>query len=101
MNVVAFPLERLGGDVLREILRGGSDTALAAGIPVVGGHSIDDAEPKYGLSVAGTVHPDELITNAGARDGDVLVLTKPLGMGAVVTARRRGRRDDELLARAV
>jgi selenide,water dikinase len=101
MNVVAFPLERLGGDVLREILRGGADVAALAGAPIVGGHSIDDPEPKYGLSVTGTVHPDELITNAGARPGDVLVLTKPLGVGAVVTARKRGVRDDALLADAV
>jgi selenide,water dikinase len=101
MNVVAFPLERLGGDVLREILRGGADVALAAGAPIVGGHSIDDPEPKYGLSVTGTVHPDELVTNAGARPGDALVLTKPLGVGAVVTARKRGLRDDALLAEAV
>ena len=101
MNVVAFPLERLGGDVLREILRGGGDVALEAGVALAGGHSIDDPEPKYGLAVTGTVHPDELITNAGARAGDALVLTKPLGVGAVATARKRGLRDDELLARAV
>jgi selenide,water dikinase len=101
MNVVAFPLERLGGDVLREILRGGADVALLAGAPIVGGHSIDDPEPKYGLSVTGTVHPAELLTNAGARAGDVLVLTKPLGVGAIVTARKRGARDAALLADAV
>src|SRR4051812_38407772 len=101
MNVVAFPLEQLGGEILREILRGGADVAAAAGIAVVGGHSIDDAEPKNGMSVTGTVHPDELISNAGARAGDVLVLTKPLGVGAITTARKRGRRDDDLLARAV
>jgi selenide,water dikinase len=101
MNVVAFPLERLGGDVLREILRGGGDVAIAAGAPIVGGHSIDDPEPKYGLAVTGTVHPGELITNAGARPGDALVLTKPLGVGAVVTARKRGLHDDALLAGAV
>ncbi|MFP5363495.1 MAG: selenide, water dikinase SelD [Thermoleophilia bacterium] len=101
MNVVAFPLEQLGGDVLRAILRGGADVAAAAGIAVVGGHSIDDPEPKYGMSVTGTVHPGELISNAGARAGDVLVLTKPLGVGAITTARKRGNRDDELLARGV
>ena len=101
MNVVAFPLEQLGGDVLREILRGGADIAKEAGIAVVGGHSIDDPEPKYGMSVTGTVHPDELISNAGAQPGDVLVLTKPLGVGAIATARKRGNRDDDLLARAV
>ncbi|MBA3809115.1 MAG: selenide, water dikinase SelD [Solirubrobacterales bacterium] len=101
MNVVAFPLARLGEDVLREILRGGADVALAAGVAIVGGHSIDDPEPKYGLAVTGVVHPDDLIANAGARVGDVLVLTKPLGAGAVVTSRKRGLRDDVLLDRAV
>jgi len=101
MNVVAFPLEQLGGDILREILRGGAAVAAAAGIAVVGGHSIDDPEPKYGMSVTGTVHPDELISNAGATVGDVLVLTKPLGVGAITTARKRGVRDDDMLARAV
>jgi selenide,water dikinase len=101
MNVVAFPLERLGGEVLATIMRGGADVAAAAGISIVGGHSIDDAEPKYGLAVTGTVHPGELISNAGARAGDALVLSKPLGVGAIATARKHGRRDDELLDRAV
>jgi selenide, water dikinase len=101
MNVVAFPLEQLGADVLREILRGGAKVAAAAGIAIVGGHSIDDPEPKYGLAVTGTVHPDEVIANAGARAGEVLVLTKPLGVGAITTARKRGVRDDDLLARGV
>jgi selenide, water dikinase len=101
MNVVAFPLERLGGDVLREVLRGGVDVVTAAGAAVVGGHSIDDAEPKYGLAVTGIVDPDALVTNAGARAGDALVLTKPLGVGAIVTARKRGEADDDLLAAAV
>jgi selenide,water dikinase len=101
LNLVAFPLERLGGDVLREVLRGGMDVVAAAGAAVAGGHSIDDAEPKYGLAVTGTVHPDELLTNAGGRAGDALVLTKPLGVGAIVTARKRRARDDSLLARAV
>ena len=101
LNLVAFPLERLGGDVLGDILRGGQAVVAAAGAAVVGGHSIDDAEPKYGLAVTGAVHPDEVIDNAGGRPGDVLVLTKPLGVGAVTTARKRGTRDDALLGRAV
>jgi selenide,water dikinase len=78
-----------------------NDVAAAAGIAIVGGHSIDDPEPKYGLAVTGTVHPAELISNAGALAGDVLVLTKPLGVGAITTARKRGARDDDLLARGV
>ena len=101
LNIVAFPLERLGGDVLREILRGGGDVVRAAGAQIVGGHSIDDPEPKYGLAVTGTVDPRELITNAGGRPGDTLTLSKPLGVGAVVTARKRGGAGDALLAEAV
>jgi selenide,water dikinase len=101
LNLVAWPLELLGADMLGEVLRGGLDVVRAAGAEVVGGHSIDDPEPKYGLAVTGTVHPDRAITNAGARAGDALVLTKPLGVGAVVTARKRGQADDDLLARAV
>jgi selenide, water dikinase len=101
LNLVAWPLEQLGPDALREVLRGGMDVVRAAGAEVVGGHSIDDPEPKYGLAVTGAVHPDRVITNAGGRAGDALVLTKPLGAGAVVTARKRGHADDALLARAV
>ena len=101
LNLVAYPLERLGADVLAEILRGGADAAAAAGVAIVGGHSIDDPEPKYGMAVAGTVHPDRVLTNAGGRAGDVLVLTKPLGAGAVATAIKRGLADDALIARAI
>jgi selenide, water dikinase len=90
LNLVAFSLERLGAGVLTEILRGGADVVAQAGATILGGHSIDDEEPKYGLAVTGVVHPDELITNAGGRVGDVLVLTKPLGVGAVATAAKRG-----------
>jgi selenide,water dikinase len=100
LNLVAFPLERLGPVVLGEILRGGDDVVRAAGALLVGGHSIDDPEPKYGLAVTGTVHPDELLTNAGGRAGDALVLTKPLGVGAIATALKRGR-GDGLLGPAV
>jgi selenide,water dikinase len=90
LNLVAFPLDVLGPDVLREILRGGADAVAAAGASIVGGHSIDDPEPKYGLAVTGVVDPRALITNGGGRAGDVLVLTKPLGAGAVATALKRG-----------
>jgi selenide,water dikinase len=101
LNLVAFSLEELGGDVLRDILRGGSDVARAAGTAIVGGHSIDDREPKYGLAVTGTIHPDEVITNAGGRPGDALVLTKPLGAGAISTAATRGAAGPEQVAAAV
>jgi selenide,water dikinase len=100
LNLVAFPLAELGEEPLREILRGGHDAAGAADVAVLGGHSIDDPEPKFGLAVIGTVHPDEVLTNACGRDGDALVLTKPVGVGAVATALKRGL-DDVPLAEAV
>ena len=101
LNLVAFPLEKLGAEVLGEILRGGNDVVVSAGAAIVGGHSIDDAEPKYGLAVTGTVHPDEILTNAGGRPGDVLVLTKPLGAGAVTTAAKRKIAPQETIDAAV
>ncbi|MBV8987867.1 MAG: selenide, water dikinase SelD [Solirubrobacterales bacterium] len=90
LNLVAFSLNELGGEVLVEILRGGAAIADQAGVAVLGGHSIDDPEPKYGMAVTGVAHPDELLTNTGGRAGDALVLTKPLGAGAVSTAIKRG-----------
>lgn len=78
-------------DDLAAIMRGGAEAALADGCPVLGGHTIDDPEPKYGLAVVGTAHPDRLLTNAAGRPGDVLVLTKPLGVGVVTTAQMTGR----------
>jgi selenide, water dikinase len=101
LNVVAFPLERLGGGVLREILSGGAEVVANAGAIVVGGHTINDEEPKYGLAVTGVVSPASMTTNAAGRDGDELVLSKPLGVGAIVTARKRGHGSDELLEEAV
>jgi selenide,water dikinase len=101
MNVVAFPLEELGGETLREILRGGLDVLASAGAVLVGGHSIKDAEPKYGLAITGVVDPTRMTTNAAGRAGDVLVLTKPLGVGAIVTARKRKRASEELLRSAI
>jgi selenide, water dikinase len=89
LNLVAFSLEELGEDVLLEILRGGAEIAAEVGVAILGGHSIEDAEPKFGMAVTGVVHPGELITNAGGRAGDELVLTKPLGAGAVSTAVKR------------
>jgi selenide,water dikinase len=99
LNLVAFPLERLGRDVLREILEGGAAATAEAGVAVVGGHSIDDAEPKFGLAVTGTVHPDRLLRNSTARPGDALHLSKPLGGGVVATAAKRGLAPPELIAR--
>jgi selenide,water dikinase len=101
LNLVAFPLERLGPEVLEAILRGGMDVCAQAGATVVGGHSIDDPEPKYGLAVTGVVAPGELLTNAGGRAGDALVLTKPLGVGAITTAAKRGAASPPLLQAAI
>ena len=99
LNLVAYSLEDLGGNVLREILRGGHDAASGAGVAIVGGHSIDDAEPKYGLAVTGRVHPGRLVRNSTARAGDDLYLTKPVGGGVASTAAKRG--DASLMAEAV
>src|SRR3954468_2353845 len=101
LNLVAYPLEALGPDVLREILRGGADAAAAAGAAIVGGHPIDDPEPKYGMAVTAVVAPDAVLTNACGRAGDALVLTKPLGAGAVATAIKRGIADPALVERAI
>ncbi len=90
LNLVAFSIQDLGGEVLTEILRGAAAIASEAGVAIIGGHSIEDSEPKFGLAVTGVVHPDEVITNAGGRVGDKLVLTKPLGAGVVSTALKRG-----------
>src|SRR5512136_926213 len=76
LNIMAFPIKTLGHDAFRRVLEGGQSIADEAGVPVVGGHSIDDPEPKYGMVVTGIVHPDRVITNAGGRPGDQLVLTK-------------------------
>jgi selenide,water dikinase len=90
LNIVAFSLEQLGREVLAKILAGGAEVAAAAGVAIGGGHSIDDPEPKYGMTVSGVVHPDELLTAAGAEPGDELYLTKPVGGGLITTAAKRG-----------
>jgi selenide,water dikinase len=100
LNVVAFP-KTLPMELLGEILRGGADVARAAGAVVAGGHSIDDPEPKYGMAVTGFVHPDEVWTNGGGREGDVLVLSKPIGTGIVTTAVKRGEPDPGVVGAAV
>ena len=90
LNIVAFPIKTLGPDVLADILRGSNDKVREAGAIVVGGHSIEDDEPKFGLSVTGIVHPNNINKNIGAEPGDMLVLTKPLGVGIMTTALKRG-----------
>jgi selenide,water dikinase len=101
LNIVAFSLADLGEESLAEILAGGAEVAGAAGIPIAGGHSIDDHEPKYGLTVTGTVHPRDLLTSAGGRAGDRLYLTKPVGGGLITTAAKRGLASPEWLEDAV
>jgi selenide,water dikinase len=89
MNIVGFPIKKLGADMLADILRGAADKVKEAGAITVGGHSIDDQEPKFGLSVTGIVHPDKVWKNVGAKPGDVLVLTKPIGVGIMTTGIKR------------
>ena len=90
MNIVCFPRKTLDISVLRDILRGGMDKMREAGVVLVGGHSVEDPELKYGLSVTGTIHPNRVMTNEGARPGDKLILTKPLGTGIISTAVKGG-----------
>lgn len=91
LNVVMFPSRHLDMGYLRDILKGGHDKVVEAGACLVGGHTVDDDEPKYGLCVNGRVHPDRVITNAGALPGDALILTKPLGSGVLFNAVRSGK----------
>lgn len=88
LNLVMFPTKKLDIGFLRDILRGGNDKVIEAGASLAGGHSVDDNEPKYGLAVTGIVHPDKILTNSGAKEGDVLILTKPLGSGVLFNASR-------------
>ena len=100
LNLVAYPLERLGEEPLAEIMKGGADIAAEAGVLVLGGHSIDDPEPKYGMAVTGVAHPERIVRNSTGRPGDLLFLTKPLGAGAVSTAAKRGRAPAALIERS-
>ena len=100
LNVVGFPAE-LAKEYLGEVLRGGNAKASEAGCLIVGGHTIDDPEPKYGLSVIGVVEPGKQVTNSGAKPGDSLVLTKPLGTGIIATGCKQGKSSDEVLKGAV
>src|SRR5256884_2902430 len=89
LNLVGWPREGLPFELLGEVLGGGAEVASAAGAFVLGGHSVDDPEPKYGMVAIGEVHPDRIVRNSGARPGDALVLTKPLGTGVLTTALKR------------
>jgi len=98
LNIVGFPSSRLPLSVLQRILRGAQAKADEAGIAVIGGHTVDDIEPKYGMAVTGIIHPQKIITNASAQAGDVLLLTKPIGTGILTTALKQGLLDEEITA---
>jgi selenide,water dikinase len=100
LSLVGFPREKLPGGLLERIVAGGAAKLGEAGVPVLGGHSIDDAEPKFGYAVTGEVHPDRIVTNRGAQPGDRLYLTKPLCSGLVATAIKRGLCPPDLERRA-
>ncbi len=95
MNILCYPIKSLEKDILVEILKGGADKVNEAGAVVVGGHTLQDTEIKYGLSVTGIIHPDNIVTNAGAKPGDMLVLTKPLGTGLVISAIKANKASEE------
>jgi selenide,water dikinase len=99
MNIVCFPIKTMDISVLREILKGGLEKMKEAGVTLVGGHSIEDSELKYGLSVTGTIHPSQVLTNVGAQAGDRLILTKPLGTGIINTAIKAGMAKEESIER--
>jgi selenide,water dikinase len=101
LNLVAWPVKELPLEQLARVLEGGADVARAAGVIIVGGHSIHDPEPKYGMAVTGLVDPDRIVRNSTLRPGDRLVLTKPLGLGITTTAVKRGVATPEQLERAV
>jgi cysteine desulfurase NifS/selenium donor protein len=96
LNIAAFPEDALPLSVLEQILKGAQDKATEAGIGILGGHTIEDPEPKYGMVVSGVIHPDKVIKNTGAQPGDVLILTKPIGTGILSTAIKRGMVDEDL-----
>jgi len=101
LNLVAFPIKVLASSILKEILRGGLSKMEEAGVALVGGHTVEDPEVKYGLAVTGIVHPNKIITNAKAEPGDRLVLTKPLGTGIIATALKGGMASDGAVQKMV
>jgi selenide,water dikinase len=100
LNIMMFPASKLPMEVYAEILKGGYDKATEAGVRIIGGHTIDDFPPKYGLAVVGYIHPDRIITNSGAKPGDILILTKPIGTGVIMAGHRLGMVTEEILTEA-
>lgn len=101
LNLVCFPIDSAPAEMLADILRGGYEKAQEAGVVILGGHSVDDPEPKYGMAVTGVVHPGKVVTNAGAMPGDLLVLTKPLGTGIITTAAKFDECPPDVLEEAI
>ncbi len=101
MNIVCFPIKTMDKSVLRDVLRGGLDKMREAGVLLIGGHSVEDNEIKYGLSVTGTINPRRVLMNRGARPGDKLILTKPLGTGIISTALKANAVSDAVLAKSI
>lgn len=101
LNIVGFPIKSLPAQVLADILRGGAEMAASAGVTILGGHTVDDDEPKYGLAVTGTVHPKKYVSARGAQPGDILLLTKPIGTGVVTTALKAGDAHESHVKEAV
>ena len=100
LNIMMFPAAKLPMEAYAEILKGGFDKATEAGVRIIGGHTIDDTPPKYGLAVVGYINPGRIITNAGARQGDNLILTKPLGTGIIMAGQKLGMSDEQDIAEA-
>jgi selenide,water dikinase len=101
LNIVGFPEKSIDRTVLGKIIKGGADTARLAGMPIVGGHTLKAPEPFYGLSITGSAHPERILTNAAAREDDVLYLTKPLGTGLITTAAKNRKADETILQNAI
>ncbi len=99
LNIICYPGGSLSMDILAQILKGSNDKIAEAGVSLVGGHTLEDPEPKYGLCILGVVHPDKIVTNSGARPGDILVLTKPLGIGILTTALKADLLGEDAIAR--
>jgi len=101
MNIVCFPKGKMEIEILGEILKGGADKVMESGAVVIGGHSIIDEEIKFGMAVTGVIHPDKIFRNVGVQEGDVLILTKPLGTGIITTALKKGKASEESVNEAV
>lgn len=101
LNIVGFPSNRLPMEILKRILQGAQDKAKEAGVNIIGGHTVDDTEPKYGMAVTGIIDPKRILTNSNAQPGDAIILTKPIGVGIIATAIKRGLTDEKTMNRAI